>query len=208
MFHHKLRIIVAAGGGGACYTNGTDGISYDYRGGHGGKTEGITFNTVTKGGQKNSGSFFIGKEGLTRDDSNPNIKGGSTGGGGGGYYGGDVLSLDEVSTIYGLEAGGAGGSSYISGYPDCDSVKLYPSDKIEHSGNPQHYSSLIFRNFKINSGDEEFKKPMSLEIEKGHSGNGAITITFLYPQAITCKESSFTFCISFLYFLIIISISK
>ena len=188
---YKSRIIVAAGGGGACSTNGTNSINYDYRGGHGGKIEGITFNNITKGGHHNDETFFQGKDGLSRETST-GTPGGSTGGGGGGYYGGDSIELSETTQYYQLEVGGAGGSSYVSGFKDCNVVN-----------NLYQYSSLIFRNIHMESGQNEFYKPLNYEYEKGHSGNGTFVITFLYPIAMTCKSLNFKNIFSFLCFIYI-----
>ena len=130
----KSRIIVAAGGGGAV---STDNIRIEknryYQGGHGGKLQGNSYLEATKGGTQTSGFFGYGQDGL--DISNK--KGGSTGGGGGGYYGGTSIKPESDQTF---EAGGAGGSSFISGYQDCNAVKYQNKDgKQQHSNQPIHY---------------------------------------------------------------------
>ena len=189
--HHKSRIIVAAGGGGACSTDGLDGYSCDYRGGHGGNITGVSYNNVSKGGLQSSGSFFQGKEGLTRTN-NDLIAGGSTGGGGGGYYGGDCLKHSDVMNIYALEVGGAGGSSYVSGCEECDTTNV---------------QEIIFHNIVMYSGEQKFNKLLSMEYENGHSGNSSFVITFLCPIQHTCKGFHL-FCFRITLYMVIIFKNK
>ena len=178
--HLQSRIIVAAGGGGATSCDHINQIGGDYRGGHGGKLQGIGYNNVTIPGKQNQGSFGKGVDGHSIDVIG-NINGGSSGGGGSGYYGGNQLSLDEITQMnpYFLEVGGAGGSSFVSGYAGCDAVFGVPLDEIKHTNQPLHYSKLFFTSISMHSGDETFNKPLSSDTEKGHSGNGTIVITFI-----------------------------
>ena len=177
----QSRIIVAAGGGGASSTNGINGKQHDYRGGHGGKIEGITYNSVSFGGKPSEGLFGVGMDGLSIESVPSGLNGGSSGGGGGGYYGGGHFDISKMTDIvYSVcEVGGAGGSSFVSGCENCNAVKRLPIEVNEHSGKPNHYSGLIFSDIKMKSGQEEFSKSSGVGTENGHSGNGAIVITFL-----------------------------
>jgi len=76
-------------------------------------------------------------------------------GGGGGYYGGG-----------GGWYGASGGSSFISGHLGCDAIaSSSTSSSIIHTGQPNHYSGLVFTDTKMMTGE--------------HDGNGMIRITYL-----------------------------
>ena len=196
----KSRIIVAGGGGGACSTGGQNGYSYDYRGGHGGELEAISFNVLTIGGTQTQGNFGKGSDGLSFSSTKLRPKnGGSTGGAGGGYYGGSHISYEEIyENIEVCEVGGAGGSSYISGYPLCDSVSYLPYGQINHTGRSLHYSKLLFKSPVMKSGD----KLSSSDNEMKKSGNGAIRITRLSPVELSYRCSNRNH-ISFMLFITI-----
>ena len=209
----KSRIAVAAGGGGACSTNDNytacsisndsdnsflclnDDVQFDYKGGPGGILFGYTYNLLTFGGKQNEGSFGNGSNGVSFDI----LKGGSIGGGGGGYYGGECIKSIKGFTQY-YELGGAGGSSYISGYSGCDSVLGLPKNQVKHSHSSFHYSGYSFSNIKTFSGLDEFKSPND-ELEKGHTGSGAILLKYLgpvSPNTVFCKRkltNSFLFLV-------------
>ena len=191
----KSRIIVAAGGGGATSTdlscsinnnpindmlcsNSNDFITGNYMGGSGGSIYGYRTNSLTFPGNQTSGSFGIGKEGISigkYDVDGQPFWGGSTGGGGGGYFGGTTISTYNYPAY--CESGGAGGSSYVSGCKECKSVKLTPLNDTTTYGSI-HYSGLYFTSIDMRSGLEKFLSP-SNEEERGHFGSGAISITFL-----------------------------
>ena len=80
------------------------------------------------------------------------------GGGGSGYYGGYSSQITGENT----NAGGNGGSSYVS--------------------------SDIFFDINIKSGDEDFNSPEK-ELEKGHKGNGYLKIIEImkFEHNFTCK---------------------
>ena len=208
----KSRIIVAAGGGGACSTNHTDceedfnlinnwqctkmsstlysdnnefiGIYIGtFKGGPGGGLHGYTYNNATFPGEQTKGNFGHGSDGINISQ----VYGGSIGGAGGGYYGGTSISIDTIDDIY-YEVGGSGGSSYVSGYDGCNSVSAFPLNEINHTNQSLHYSGLYFQDIKMISGMESMSDPFGIA-ETGHSGNGAISITFLKELSITCFNS-------------------
>ena len=194
----KSRIIVAAGGGGAVSSDKIDceyseegidgdflcenwenGIWSDYRGGPGGTLNGYRLNSAVYTGNQTSGSFGVGTNGLSMGIyyvNNETIWGGSTGGGGGGYFGG--TSITENPNIPWLYGGGAGGSSYVSGCNSCRSVNISCDDEVVTTENTVHYSGLRFYRIQMMSGIENFTSPDGNQ-EKGHAGNGHITITYL-----------------------------
>ena len=135
----KSRIMVAAGGGGANYL----GSSYHATGGAGGGLIGIksSGNTGTAGGDNPYKSL-----GGTQTSGNSFGYGGyeTTNGGGSGYYGG----------IAGVWAGGAGGSSYISGHNGCDAISESSTEEnIVHTGQSIHYSGYKFINTIMVDGE-------------------------------------------------------
>ena len=199
----KSRIIVAAGGGGAESSSETDGKFNDYRGGHGGTIEGIKFNTLTKVGKQkpdsdSSSSFGKGSSGMSiGQEKNGEITyyGGSTGGGGGGYYGGSSYTYDELkqNKFQYLVSGGAGGSSYVSGYTECNSVDWLPINSIQHNDSSIHYSNHKFYAITMKSGEET-----------KYSGNGKIIIKFLSKLHETCLHKVILSQCYFQYYLIVI----
>ena len=214
----KSRIIVAGGGGSAVSsdndlckytTNTTDDllceeksspISQSYKGGAAGALTGYRTNTVTFPGNQTSGSFGIGQNGLDVDIYEDKF-GGSVGGGGGGYFGGTLISDYTRGILY--ESGGAGGSSYVSGCIGCRSVKEMPQNQVETSENEIHYSSHFFTSIVMKSGIESFYSPTNV-LEQGHTGNGAIAITFLkYLSILQCRTFRFEDFIPLLFATII-----
>uniref|UniRef100_UPI00203E205D glycine-rich protein n=1 Tax=Odoribacter lunatus TaxID=2941335 RepID=UPI00203E205D len=164
----KSRIMVAAGGGGA------DGYFYGNAGGAGGGLTGYngtlhrmsgtsnpyyvaTGGTQTKGGTlgyaySNYSSGVWGRGG----DPTGTYYGG---GGGGGYYGGGA----GTSGSY-VVGSGAGGSSFISGHTGCNAIDVASTaTNIIHTGQPKHYSGLVFINTSMTAGV--------------NSGHGQIRIT-------------------------------
>ncbi|MDD3048646.1 MAG: glycine-rich protein [Bacilli bacterium] len=174
----RSRIMVAAGGGGAGnrgdgYGDGDGGIGGGLTGGRGLYVN-VTVSygafpgnggTQTAGGNifeynntagivpaaANSGTFGIG---------------GGTGtvGGGGGYYGGGGFA----------HGGGGGGSSFISGYTGCNAI----NSSGVHTGQPNHYSGLVFTNGVMLNGGNTMPKPNE-GTETGHSGHGFAKINYI-----------------------------
>ena len=185
----KSRIIVAAGGGGGVsdrskecnYTTSNQGNDLlctntdantisDNRGGAGGGIHGYRTSFVTYPGNQTNGLLGAGQNGLSFNYS----PGGSIGGGGGGYFGGSSIT-HTANTFY--IAGGAGGSSYVSGYKDCRSILEF-TDNNETDNEIIHYSHIVFRSITMKSGIDSFESPEGI-IENGHIGSGAASITVL-----------------------------
>lgn len=202
----KSRIIIAAGGGGANYRNSvtnpeTNGSIWKWGEGDGGYAgalnggDGIRENvTMGKapyynqsfGATQNAGGYQIQyfKQTDGTYNSTPIIVEESTGkfgysmsnqdgfvqsGGGGGYYGGAICG----------HCGGSGGSSFISGHPGCNAITEESTESnIMHTGQPNHYSSLVFTNTTMTAGNASMPKPTG-GTEEGHSGNGYARITFI-----------------------------
>ena len=145
--------------------------------------------TLTYSGNQTNGLFGYGMNGLSFNTG----LGGCIGGGGSGYFGGNSANLDNSSL---LVCSGAGGSSYVSGCNGCRSVidsdtveTIETMETIETSDNNIHYSKYKFESIKMFSGLENFFSP-SGSIETGHSGSGAISITYFPLKAITCNKRS------------------
>jgi hypothetical protein len=172
----KSRIIVAGAGGGSSSVNETYNYA-TYFAGNGGTTTGISFSTFQIPGNQTSGIFGKGQNG-TDFDSSFYILGGSTGGSGSGYYGG--LTVDgRLGNLTYYEIPGAGGSSYISGHSECNSVENNDSNPPTHTGESIHYSDFFFRNTEMRMfGFGNFTDPHG-NPENGHSGNGVAKITII-----------------------------
>jgi len=188
----KSRIMVAGGGGGGYYIRTTkDGICPDAGGLKGTDAyciytpDGITTysghgGTQTAGGKCGSTSSTVDPYTLNADghygyggygNSYPDNSCMSSGGGGGYYGGGHGVHPNSGWT------GGGGGSSFISGYSGCDAIdKSSTSDKIIHTGLPNHYSGYIFTNSQMIAGNTSMPSP-SGSTETGHTGNGYCLIT-------------------------------
>ena len=181
----KSRIIVASGGSGSCSANQTKQYS-NFIGYDGGTLNGNGNGTICIAGTQTSGIFGKGGDGLSFSSADFQY-GGSTAGSGAGYYGG--YTKKSVNTI--IEAGGAGGSSYISGHTGCNSVAYDSSNPPKHTGSQYHYSSLVFTNTSMKQkGTSGFLSPSGAS-EDGHYGNGAAKITVLsaepsVPLIFTC----------------------
>ena len=167
------RIMVAAGGGGAqSYIDKTKIIPY--WGGAGGDLTGITHNNYHSPGTQTSGNELgIGSDGLSYYTSS----GDSTGGCGGGYYGGTIT--EEARNADKACGGGAGGSSFISGYYRCNAIVPISDTEYKHSNSPNHYSKITFRNPIMYNGEEDITSPNG-GIETGHLGHGYPRITAVY----------------------------
>jgi hypothetical protein len=89
-------------------------------------------------------------------------------GGGGGYYAG----CDSE------HAGGSGGSSFISGHSGCDAITESSTENaIVHTGQPNHYSGLVFTDTEMIDGQSRMPSPYGGK-EPGHSGDGACIISW------------------------------
>lgn len=166
------RIMVASGGSGAYnfssswYRTGTDGGTIN------GKNGSVTTGTIPTGGTQTSGgkgnsTSLEGKFGFGGNNTNSNV---ASSGGGGGYYGGGATTNIGYST----EVGGSG-SSFISGYENCDAM-----DKDgKHTGQPNHYSGLIFTDSNMISGSDTMPTYDGTTTKNGNVGNGYAKITLI-----------------------------
>ena len=103
--------------------------------------------------------------------------------GGGGYYGG---------TSYQYAFAGSGGSSFISGYEGCKSVKEQ-TESIEHTNTSYHYSGIVFTDTKMIRGNATMPVPYDVTSEGIHSEEGAFRLTLLlYSSQCTYKRSLFS----------------
>lgn len=141
----KSRILVAGGAGGADNPTGEGaGGSDDGSGGSGGGliAQGCWisggYNSGYAGTQTGGGAFGYGVAVTTNTD---------TGGAGGGWYGG------KPSNNY--NGGGGGGSSYLAGYPGCNTSYL-----------ESHQNNLKFENGILNIGK--------------NNGNGYAIVTYIH----------------------------
>lgn len=179
----KSRIMVAAGGGGG------EKFAKLSAGGYGGALEGgeglisdavieddnrilknTTGGTQTSGGETNDRKtvFSNGKFG------SGGFSTGTASGGGGGYYGG-AGGIDQGYS----PSAGAGGSSFISGYPGCDAIKEKSTkDAIVHTGESIHYSGKVFTDSVMIAGNATMPS-IDGGTEEGHTGNGYAKITLV-----------------------------
>ena len=196
------RIIVAAGGGGANHRNtvGEDPQWGQGDGGYGGGLNGgdglrddntmswtsanLKYICLCYGANQTSGGkhlrSWINSSGKFDSFSNEPHLGGKFGyaatapttfvqtGGGGGYYAGG--SGDHV--------GGSGGSSFISGHSGCDAITESSTENaIVHTGQPNHYSGLVFTDTQMIDGAHPMPSPYG-GTEIGHSRDGACVISW------------------------------
>ena len=166
-------------------TDGSECTPFYYEGGY------HTFGNATKGtfGSAGNPKPYIANNSAFVDYG---------GFGGGGYYGG---------TSYSIAFSGSGGSSYISGYPDCDSVKNN-SETVEHIGQPDHFSGYVFQDPEMIQGNTTMPVPFNLGSKQIYNGTGAFRVTLI---SLTKKTSVMMnlklskFVISSLHFVIMIS---
>ena len=187
----KSRIIVAgAGGSGERYfggdgggLNGTSNYPFPHASPGTQTSGGIGQSYWASGlyyGHGSNGSFGRAGNGYCHD-KDPKASCDYGPGGGSGYYGGGGMTY--------LGSGG-GGSSFISGHPGCDAItKDSTSNNIIHTGQPNHYSKLVFYNTEMFAGNQEFMSP-DHKMGIGHLGNGFARITRLTPFFQTCRSSS------------------
>lgn len=199
----KSRILVAAGGGGANHRNtvGEDPQWGQGDGGYGGGLNGgdglrddntmswtsanLKYICLCYGANQTSGGkhlrSWINSSGKFNSFSNEPHLGGKFGyaatapttfvqtGGGGGYYAGG--SGDHV--------GGSGGSSFISGYSGCDAISESSTEQaIVHTGQPNHYSGLVFTDTQMIDGAHTMPDPLGGDDITGNSGNGYCIISW------------------------------
>ncbi len=179
----KSRIMVAASGGGsisyALPQNGKPGGTLNGFAGTT-KTDGImdgeaaTFGTQIKGGLNGTGSYArrfpnyigFGYIPVSNDDMN---------GAGNGYYAGGKGNHGAHTTGV-----GATGSCFISGYSGCDAITVSSTENaIAHTGQPNHYSGLVFTDTEMIDGQSRMPSPFGETDEIGHSGDGACIVTQL-----------------------------
>ena len=193
------RIMVAAGGGSSEWVYSIGGDGGDIEGGESTSAKfaerNSTFEDKCPGANQTNGSIcpnytaeyvnntiFSAVPGTFGSAVLPTPYNGSDYGGfgGGGYYGG---------TSYPYAFAGSGGSSFISGHPQCNSVQEN-SKEIVHTDNPYHYSGFIFHNTTMIPGHQEMPLPNG-NTNGIYSGTGAFRITLLFINPITTHESIF-----------------
>ena len=186
----KSRIMVAGSGGGAVSHNilRTDPTFNLYAyGTPGGNFESVTNYRYTQGGTQLLGELGRGGHGY----SDPSTYGCATGGGGAGYRGG-YHNIPHPSPAE-ISHGGPGGSSYISGHPDC----------ISPLGGRVHHSGIKFLNPVMISGSESMPQPDGT-YDVGHKGSGVAKITILPYFEFSCNQKCLTFKNSLLYLVFIL----
>ena len=193
----KSRIMVAAGGSGG--TRYSDGYSVGSPGG------GLTgYEGTCDSGTCGRNIFLYGGFGGTQSKAGYNLSNSTADGGfgyggsgvrsnynstgaGSGYYGGaGAYAVGNGRTV------GATGSSYISGYEGCNSIKEESTSiNIIHTGSAYHYSGKYFNNtqmidgagYKWNTATKTtiVNQPTydGLGTQTGNSGNGYAKITLL-----------------------------
>ena len=198
----KSRIIVAAGGGGANHRNtigevpqwgqGDGGYGGGLNGGDGFRDDNtiswatVPYCTISYGAQQKQGGRnyqntveggvvtttisgnvpYWGRFGFAPSETEgARVQSG----GGGGYYAG----CDSG------HAGGSGGSSFISGYSGCDAISESSTEQaIVHTGQPNHYSGLVFTDTQMIDGAHTMPDPLGGDDITGNSGNGYCIISW------------------------------
>ena len=177
----KSRIMVAASGGGSISyylpQNGKPGgtlkgfVGTTKTNGSRMDGEAATFGTQIKGGLNGTG--YIARE-------SPNYIGfgyipvskGDMNGAGNGYYAGGKGNHGDCTVGV-----GATGSCFISGHPGCDAIKESSTENaIVHTGQPNHYSGLVFTDTEMIDGQSPMPSPNG-GTETGHTGDGACIVT-------------------------------
>ena len=168
------RIIVASGGSGAVYgsTGAPGGSLYGFI-----KSD-YEIDKIIQSKTSQTDGYLLG----TGEAGKSSIAVPSTGSGSG-YQGGYASPPKSNAQFY--TAVSSSGSSFISGYPGCDSV----DENGQNTGLPNHFSQHIFQNGIMLSGNLEMPSPY-YGYEKGHSGSGAIRISQYLESPLTCKFES------------------
>lgn len=196
----KSRIIVA-GGGGAGDRNTTIIDSGGAGGGIIGKNSSGNYG---KGGQQTKGGDGIGPGKFGKGGSNSRLEGSGeddgNGAGGGGYFGGGASTISH-------NFGGGGGSSFISGHQGCIAIDYKSSNEEniimkEDDDKSFHYSGLKFIHTQMFDGTQ-LMPSIENGFEEGHSGSGAVRITF-FPRYFLTSKYQFSFPILLLFITIFI----
>lgn len=179
----KSRIMVAASGGGSViYFSNQQGMAGGSLSGFSGTNSGSDGIAATPGvqtscGKAGTGCLSNGYKGIgfgivDYQTSEDNISMGSAGNG---YYCGGVGNHGA-----GTVGVGATGSCFISGYSGCDAIKESSTENaIAHTGQPIHYSGLVFTDTEMIDGQSRMPSPFGGTDEIGHSGDGACIVTQL-----------------------------
>ena len=179
----KSRIMVAASGGGSISywlpQNGKPGGTLNGFAGTT-KTEGImdgeaaTFGTQIKGGHNGTGCHARNFPNYIGFGYIPVGTISTMNGAGNGYYAGGQGNHGE-----GTVGVGATGSCFISGHPGCNAIKESSTENaIVHTGQPNHYSGLVFTDTEMIDGQSPMPSPKG-GTETGHLGDGACIVTQL-----------------------------
>lgn len=178
----KSRIMVAASGGGSViYFSSQQGMPGGSLSGFSGTNSGSDGIAATPGvqtscGKAGTGCLSNGYKGIgfgivDYQTSEDNISMGSAGNG---YYCGGVGNHGAGSVGV-----GATGSCFISGYSGCDAIKESSTENaIVHTGQPNHYSGLVFTDTEMIDGQSPMPSPKG-GTETGHLGDGACIVTQL-----------------------------
>ena len=175
-------MVAASGGGSISYYIPQNGKPGGTLNGFAGTTktddrmdgEAATFGTQTKGGLNGTGgnaihqpnSFGFGY--IACEKFTMNGAGNGYYAGGKGNHGGGTVGV------------GATGSCFISGYSGCDAIKESSTENaIVHTGQPNHYSGLVFTDTEMIDGQSRMPSPFGGTDEIGHSGDGACIVTQL-----------------------------
>lgn len=180
----KSRIMVAAGAGGMSryYEYEGDTAAGSGESGSGGTINGINGKILldedtmySRGATQTAGyKFGIGENGLLCMTT---ING--LGGGAGGYYGSRSGRCNPDN--WRIPSGAGGGSSYVSGCNECNSIlEKSTEDNVIHTDNSIHYSGLKFDNIEMKSGNQKMPNPRNGKTMIGNDGDGFAKITFLY----------------------------
>ena len=179
----KSRIMVAASGGGSViYFSNQQGMPGGSLSGFSGTNSGSDGIAATPGVQTSCGKAGTGFHShsykgigfgiVDYQTSEDHISMGSAGNGY--YYGG--VGNHGAGTV----GVGATGSCFISGYSGCDAIKESSTENaIVHTGQPNHYSGLVFTDTEMIDGQSPMPSPFGGTDEIGHSGDGACIVTQL-----------------------------
>ena len=174
-------MVAASGGGSISYYLPQNGKPGGKLNGFAGttKTDGImdgeaaTFGTQIKGGHNGTGCHarnfpnYIGFGYIPVGTLTMN-------GAGNGYYAGGQGN-HGVGTV----GVGATGSCFISGHPGCDAITGSSTENaIVHTGQPNHYSGLVFTDTQMIDGANRMPDPLGGDDITGNSGNGYCIISW------------------------------
>ena len=184
----KSRIIVAGAGGGADGYILNSSTCKDTAGSGGGLFGFNSLNEKGFGGTQTQGGYGNSSGSFGKGGGNGRIEGGSggstadgNGAGGSGYFGGG----GSIEPRY---YAGGGGSSYISGYNGCRAINpLSTENNIMMLNHSIHSSGKQFFMMVMIDGNSLMPSPNNNDYEKGHSGDGAVRISYVILQFnVTC----------------------